>query len=247
MGIVIGAGVVGAAGIGESDCELIGDEWLAQPVNAISSLAYVVVGIAITVTAIARPVDRLRSVVFAICLVAIGVGSVLFHGPQPAGSQLLHDLPILLALAFVVAHDLRVVVPALGDDLTVFGLSVPVLVLVTALPGATGNVVAGVLLAAAVVLEVLVVRRGVRGGPSRSRSRLVAIGLVALAAGSWLLGRTGSPACDPDAVFQFHGLWHVLSALVFGAWWWSAFRWSEGDQTGGRPVHRVGSDVGVER
>lgn len=242
--MVIGGRVVEAARIGESDCELIGDEWLAQPVNALTSLAYVAVGAAIVVAATSRSADRKRSMVFAVCLAAIGVGSVLFHGPQPAGSQLLHDLPILLTLAFIVAHDLRIVVPAIGDDLVAFGASVPVLVLVTALPGPAGNVAAGVLLVAAAVLEVLVVRRGERDG--RRRSRLVAVGLVALAAGSWLLGRTGSPACDPDGLFQFHGLWHVLSALVFGAWWWSAFRSPESDPVGGRAVHRVESDVGVE-
>jgi len=35
---------------------------------------------------------RTRSLVFAGCLVATGLGSVAYHGPQPPGAELMHDL-----------------------------------------------------------------------------------------------------------------------------------------------------------
>ena len=39
---------------------------------------------------------------------------------------------------------------------------------------------------------------------------------------SWVLGRSNSPLCEPDAWYQLHGLWHMLSAVVFGLWYWWA-------------------------
>jgi hypothetical protein len=33
-----------------------------------------------------------------------------------------------------------------------------------------------------------------------------------------VLGRSGASTCDPDSLIQFHALWHVLSALAFGAY-----------------------------
>jgi hypothetical protein len=49
------------------------------------------------------------------------------------------------------------------------------------------------------------------------------LAVAAIGGASWVLGRTGSPACDPDSLFQFHGVWHVISSLAFGVWWWLAF------------------------
>jgi len=66
-------------------------------------------------------------------------------------------------------------------------------------------------------------RRRPVGARSQRRGYAVVIGVTALAAMSWLFGRSDSPVCDPDATFQFHGLWHVISAFVFGLWWWLAY------------------------
>jgi len=34
-----------------------------------------------------------------------------------------------------------------------------------------------------------------------------------------VLGRTETATCDPDALVQFHALWHVLSAAALGAYY----------------------------
>jgi hypothetical protein len=46
------------------------------------------------------------------------------------------------------------------------------------------------------------------------------VGLAAIALGgvAFLLGRTGSPLCDPASVFQWHALWHVLVAAALVAY-----------------------------
>ena len=73
-------------GLGGSDCEALRDGWLAQPVNSLSSLAYV--GAAIFV---ARRTPNLLS---AFALGAVGIGSLLYHGPMPAGANLAHNASI---------------------------------------------------------------------------------------------------------------------------------------------------------
>jgi len=224
--------------IGESDCEVIGRGALHQPVNALSSLAYVVVGVVIVVIARRRRVVPLApSLVYALCVAAIGIGSVLFHGPQPAGSRALHDLPILLTLVFVVVHDVQLTLhpthPAIDpfrarSFLPAFAVSAVVVGAVGLLDDTVRTILTGLALLAAVALEVLVFRRDLRPAtaPRERRARrafLVGVPLVlALALTSYVLGRTGSPVCDDDSVFQFHGLWHVLTSLVFGLWWWLA-------------------------
>jgi hypothetical protein len=80
--------------LGGTDCELLRvGELLAQPVNALSSLAYVVAGLWV--------IRRRRWL--GASVVAVGIGSVLYHGPQPPGIRLVHDLTIVGALAGVAA------------------------------------------------------------------------------------------------------------------------------------------------
>lgn len=81
-------------GLGGSDCEAVRDGWLGQPVNSVSSLAYVVAGVAI-----ARNGGPPGPVV---ALVAAGVGSALYHGPMPAVAGSVHDASLVLLLVALV-------------------------------------------------------------------------------------------------------------------------------------------------
>ncbi len=148
-----------AAGLGLSDCERILGTTLAQPVLAVTSLAYVAAGVAVLCWSL-RGRGVLASVV-GLVLVAVGLGSFAFHGPQPSWAGPAHDWPIL----------------ALGAVLVV-GLSVSV----------------------------------------RDQWRLwtAAAGIFALALLAYAAGRAGSPLCRPDSLWQFHGAWHVLTAVAAG-------------------------------
>jgi len=148
-----------SAGIGFSDCErsVVGAV-LAQPVLAVTSLAYAVVG-AIALFWAARDKAPLAGVAAA-ALVAVGAGSFAFHGPQPSWAGLAHDWPIV----------------ALGA-----------------------------------VLAVGLARSGRRHQWSAwaAPAWVFALGLVAYA-----MGRPESPLCRPDSLWQFHGVWHVLSSVA---------------------------------
>ena len=147
------------AGIGQSDCERVASTSLAQPVLAITSLAYVAAGVAVLCWAM-RGRGALPAAA-AVVLIAVGVGSFVYHGPQPPWAGAAHDWPII----------------ALGT-VCVAGLA-----------------------------------RSVR---SQWRLWTTAAGILAVALLAYAAGRSGSPLCRPDSLWQFHGAWHVLTAVAAG-------------------------------
>ena len=158
-------GLTAAATFGLSDCERTVGDGLAQPVLALTSLAYAAIGIAVGCGAI-----RGRSLLTgaaAAALVAVGFGSFVYHGPQPPWAGPVHDWPIV-ALAAVCA-------------------------------------------AGAV--------RGVRG--QRRSVWMAAAGVLALGLAAYAAGRSGSPWCRPDSLWQYHGAWHVLSGTAAGLAAWA--------------------------
>lgn len=149
-----------SADFGHSDCERIVGAALAQPVLAVTSLAYVATGIAVLWWAVRSRAPLAGAA--AVALVAVGTGSVVYHGPQPWWAGVIHDWSIiLLGLVYVVA----------------FALSA----------------------------------RWKRWSIWATAAGVFALGLAAYAA-----GRSGSPLCRPDSMWQYHGAWHVLSAAAAG-------------------------------
>ena len=207
--------------IGATDCEAIHDDLFAQPVNAYTSFGYVAVGL----TLVGRGLKKGRhegspELLYGSTLVAIGFGSVIFHGPQPASSQFVHDVPIAAALLYIFLYNLN----RLNDFEQVnrlFGLGLIPLAVAFAVAPTLTQIVAASLAGAAIVTEVLVYRSS---GPGRVRNldKIVA-GLLILAGAGYILGRTGSTLCDPDSLWQLHGVWHLLSAAAFMLWGLAAF------------------------
>jgi hypothetical protein len=86
--------------IGCSDCERIRDGWLAQPVNALTSLAFVgAAGVVLARTGGPATGRRGEVLMYSAVLALVGAGSVAFHGPQPPGARVMHDVPIPVLIA----------------------------------------------------------------------------------------------------------------------------------------------------
>jgi glycerol-3-phosphate O-acyltransferase / dihydroxyacetone phosphate acyltransferase len=214
-----GADVIHAVVSLAGDCQIPGT--VSQDVNAWSSLAYVAAGLA--VAAVWRHV-RLATWALAGALAVEGVGSYLFHGHRSDAAQVLHDVALLALLGFIAGWQIgrlgagssRGSLGAVcrADRAAVIGWGIGGVAgaLSLAVPDAV-NVTVVVLAAAVVVAELLARRAGLRGvwGPG-------GLVLVALALGAYVLGRGDAPSCAPQAVWQWHGLWHVLTALVAVAW-----------------------------
>jgi len=214
--------------IGESDCEAIRDGVLAQPVNAISSAAYVVVGLWLVVRAVSnRAGETAVQVVFGLALASVGIGSVAFHGPQPPGSRLLHDLTIAAVFALIAARNLGTLRQWSDTGvLVVFAVITAAVGMVMALSPDAGNAATGVVGAVAVGSEIYLYWSRKRGpfSPRILRWLIAIVGLLAVAGVVNLLGRTDAPLCDPDSLYQGHAAWHALTAAAFGLYGYTTFR-----------------------
>jgi len=169
-------GLTALANFGHTDCERIAGGALAQPVLAVTSLAYIVAGMAVLSWAI-----RIRAPLAwaaGITLVAVGAGSFAYHGPQPSWAETAHNWPILAAGAVYSAGVVRTARRRRAFWMTSAGIFV--------------------------------------------------VGLVAYAA-----GRSGSPLCRPDSLWQYHGAWHVLSAAAAGLAARAMAPGLDGDRQGG--------------
>ncbi len=208
--------------LGATDCEALGGGWLVQPVNAVTSGAYLIAALALATASTSGKAERLGLVLFASATAGVGVGSFLFHGPQPSVARLGHDVGI--ASVFIVVsttaagrrwgwRQWRVLAVSGG------ALGTTVVVLLRA-PNA-GLVVILAWLAVALVFEARTWRPTGIGEPLRTPG--VATAVVVAGGFNWL-GRTDAPLCDPNSWFQGHAVWHVGTALAL--WWYGKHRFA---------------------
>lgn len=178
---------------GATDCEHISAAFLSQPVNALSSLAFVVAGVLIA----RQPGRRL----FGAAVASIGVGSFVAHGPRWPGSDWMHDVTIAWVLVLIAAEGAPRWVTA--------SASVLVAVLLAVAPAAN-NPLLVVLAVVAIGRPVLRRRREVRV--------LASFTVLGIGAAIGTLSRTGWPWCDPEALLQGHAVWHLLAAAALLMW-----------------------------
>lgn len=178
-----------------ADCESIGVGLLRQPVNSLTTLAFAVAGIVVMTR---RPERRW----VGIALIATGVGSFLFHGPMPGGSEWAHDVSLSWLLLVVAADrspwERWSRIPGLLTIGLFFGLF-----------AAAADPVA---VALTVVAMISVLRT------NRSAGTWAAVVLLAAGGGIGRLGATNWPWCDPDSMLQPHGLWHLAAAAAVTIW-----------------------------
>jgi hypothetical protein len=200
------------------DCEAYGSGWLGQPANTVSSLAFVVLAAWFAWRWVGTGESRLGP--FAMASLAIGVGSVAFHGPHPPWGQWAHDASIGWALVLAVSFDM-------GGDRRVGWRSAPIAWLAgSTLVGIafwfwpdSQRAVFAVLGLAFGLLELAAVRRHARPRPGDPGfwTWVFALGVSAVGAAAFFLGRTAW-ACEPGSVLQAHAVWHLCLAGAAAAW-----------------------------
>jgi len=178
-----------------ADCETIGTGFLGQPINSLTTLGFLLVGAFI----VTRHQDRRW---IGIGLIATGVGSFLFHGPMPTGSEWAHDLTLAWLLAMVAATGSRWESTSRIPALIALGI------LFAVVPAMADPVAVG--LTAVALFSLLRHDRS-----SKVLGPLLLLGAVAIFG---RLGATGGPLCERGSLFQPHAVWHLGAALAVG-WW----------------------------
>jgi hypothetical protein len=121
---------------------------------------------------------------------------------MPPGSEWAHDVTLAWLLALIAGMGTRWEAVSKTPALIVLGAVFGVFPVIA-------DPVA-VLLTGFAVVSLLARNRSITtGGP---------LALVSTAAVYGRFGATGGPLCDPEALFQPHGVWHVLAAVAVG-WW----------------------------
>lgn len=233
--------MVGAEG-GLGDCERFRGGLLEQPANALTSLAFIALAAVLLWRAARVRPGRGRGdlIAFAVVALALGLGSLAYHGPQTAGSRWLHDFAIAWWFVLVLVRDagqLRGREPPTSVP-TLLGMTAAVAVLLALVPDANRPVFAAVGVGAAAT-EIALVRRGQRPRPGDGASWvawLVAGAVACVGIAAYFLGATGRPLCSPGSWLQGHALWHLCQAVAAGAYV-RAVAW------GGRAVDRSDRDA----
>jgi len=193
--------------VADSDCECIHDGLVTQPVNTVTSLAYVVAGVALAWRARRVGGDRPFAGPVAGALVLNGLGSVAYHGPGGRTGKWLHDTGLVALTATLAVGG---VARVLGWEHRRAHVADAVLV---AAGGAVLALRPGSELAFVAPLGVVAVGHElVRPSRHGGGRRLVGGLLLAVGAVVQSRSRTGGPWCRPEGPFHGHGLWHVLSA-----------------------------------
>lgn len=185
--------------VAASDCEHCRDGAITQPANAASSLAYVVAGADLLCRDDAdRP--------FALAVIAVGLGSVAYHGPGGVWGKWTHDASLIAMLGLLALSDATVVDGRPMPSGAVAGVAAAAAV---AAHPRTTDIAQGAVGLLAVGSEV---RRHVRS--TGRREPLVASALMAVGGTFHAFGRTGERWCRPGWLLQPHAAWHVLSAAA---------------------------------
>lgn len=200
-------------------CEANLAGWIAAPANAWSNLAYVAVGLWIMRRSVRR--GALSAGGLGPVSVAVGVTSFAFHASYTFAGQVLDYAGMFLLLGWALARGLRragllAEAGAIRFWGGLFAASMAALFVFRAM----GWGIQTVILVQALALAALEIRLMLvtRDAPSYAPFWLMQL-LLAAAYACWHLDHTDF-ACSPENHrFQFHALWHVVTAGAFLAAW----------------------------
>ncbi len=197
-------------------CERLGSGYWAEPVNALSNLAFILAAVVMWRRCASLPLARAMVIVLAV----IGVGSYLFHTHANQLTSLLDVTPIvgfILLYVFAASKDLLGLKPwqsaasALAF-LPYAALTVPLWAMVPGLGSSAGYAPVPVL----ILLYALILRSQ---APDTARGLAIGAGLLVVS----LTFRTlDGPFCIANPI-GLHFIWHILNAVML-AWMIEVYR-----------------------
>ncbi|HEV8246846.1 MAG TPA: ceramidase domain-containing protein [Polyangiaceae bacterium] len=195
-------------------CEHVGATWPRQPANTWSSLAFLAVAVWVLFEP-RRALPRGLQLSYALCLVALGISSCVFHATLSFVGQW-SDVTSMYAFAsllLAVQLPLCGLVAARHRTLT-FVLPTLASALLAAFVPASRRVLFDILLGLA-LLTLVVLAQGKWRQVERGALR-VALGLLVVAGAVWVADLRHL-WCEPSSLLQGHAVWHLLTAAAAGS------------------------------
>lgn len=93
-----------------SDCERLQSGWLAQPANTVSCVAFLAAGCWLLTRARTSGGPRRLLGTGAVALMAVGVGSIAYHGPQPGWADAVHGWSVNGLVLVVIGQTVHLLV-----------------------------------------------------------------------------------------------------------------------------------------
>jgi dihydroceramidase len=196
----------------------------AQPSNTYSNLGYVLAGLLALGWSGSQPLlpeganlmrrQRAYALVFGVAIVAIGLGSLFFHGTLTFAGQFADLLGMYLLSNLLLIYNLARLFGLKGAAFAALyvGLTVVFGGLMLLAPE-TRRYTFALGIASALILEIVLhLRRRPKMEPAWL---LAALAVFGLAYGIWTLDLSGA-WCDPAGWLQGHAVWHILGAVSAG-------------------------------
>lgn len=193
-------------------CEAIRDGLIKQPVNALSSLAFVVVALLVL-----RSSKTMN--VFAFAMAVIGFGSAFYHASLSFIGQFFDVMGMYLIATYVIVFAVgRLRTLTRGQFVALYLAMNAVLAWgLWQFPAARRYAFAAVLLAG---LATESLARARSAHKPDGRKLVTAVVLLTVAFIIWILDITHI-VCAPESILQGHALWHILGAASS----WQLFRY----------------------
>ncbi len=202
-------------------CEAIRPGPIAQPVNAWSNLAFVLVGLLILSARPAAGAQMRASlmlsqpayrIVFGASTVVIGLGSLFYHASLSFAGQWFDVMGMYLLATFMALYGLARIRPLRGPRFALLYVAVNGVLgaLLIAVPEVRRQIFAGLILAVIALEGWIALRHRPLMRYGYFGAALVSF---AVAYAIWLLD-TARALCAPDSLLQGHALWHLLGALA---------------------------------
>lgn len=216
------------AGNGANFCEAPHDGLVLQPFNTWSNIGFIVTGLYIgwvlskglySKNRNALTQKAFYSTFFATLVVLLGPGSMAMHATTTRVGGFLDMLSMYLVAAFITAYAIeRFFNLSAIFFMLIFGLVVGTCLYVQTLSyevplvGFIGSFAFAMFLILGGIFEAL--NSFVRKMQHEIKWGILAIAAMLLAFFIWNLSLSDSPYCDPSALIQGHGIWHILNAVA---------------------------------
>ncbi len=207
-------------------CEAVRSGGIRQPANAYSSLAFVVVAVVVLFRAKGLLRGRnargsvsedgnARALLYAFALLAVGIGSALFHATLSLREQFADVMGMYLVATFALISGLdRLRKLTAAQFIGAYVAMNVVLAIVLYMAPVVRRLVFGLLVVAVLAIEV--VSRRVNGHRPPTKHLVCAAAILSVAFLIWILDYTRL-ICRPESLIQGHAIWHILGAV--SAWY----------------------------